>query len=76
MSESSNYDETEELTKRGFSIKESTGKILGFNANFFADYIKNRVNILYAKDGFFYIYENGIWVKKEDSEMERYSTRS
>lgn len=61
--------EIEELIERGFYIKESTGEVVGFNANFFADYIKNRLPILYAKDGYFYIYKKGVWMKKEDNDI-------
>ena len=69
MAESINHEEIEELVERGFGIKESNGEIFNFNANFFADYINNRIDILYAKDGFFYIYGKGVWVKKEDIEI-------
>ncbi len=69
LNEEDNYDEIRELRKRGFWFKEDSSEIAGFNANFFASYIKKRMKILYAKDSFFYIYGNGIWMKKEDNEI-------
>lgn len=71
MIETDNYrEEVEELVKRGFSIDDN-GKITAFNANFFADYINNRLDILYAKDDFFYLYrkQEGYWAKYDDLEI-------
>jgi putative DNA primase/helicase len=61
--------EIENLEKRGFSVEADTGKIVSFNANFFAYYIRRRMKILYSKDGFFHIYSKGVWQKKEDAMM-------
>jgi len=69
LAETINHEEIEQLVERGFGIKESTGEVISFNANFFADYINNRINIRHVKDGFFYIYEKGVWVKKKDIEI-------
>lgn len=62
-------DEINELEKRGFSIDPKTGGIIGFNANFFVEYVKERINILYSTDEFYYIYNDGVWVKKNDKEV-------
>jgi hypothetical protein len=55
----------EELVKRGLMLKDN-GQIEGFNANYFADYIKTKLQIIYGMDGFFYIYSNGVWEKFND----------
>lgn len=65
------FDEIGELVERGFTLKENSGEIVNFNANFFADFINRRMNILYTKDGFFHIYENGVWKKQEDQMMHK-----
>ena len=57
------------LEKRGFTIDEKTGKVDGFNANFFARYIEDNLDILYSKDGYFYIYKDGVWKKHDVNDI-------
>jgi putative DNA primase/helicase len=57
----------EELIKRGFIVDEESGAIKGFNANQFALFVKSRMYIIYAKDGWFYLYEKGVWGKEEET---------
>jgi putative DNA primase/helicase len=70
-SESTEVNVRDELYKRGFVLKDSTDEIEGFNANYFAKFIKENFEILYAKDGFFYVYENGLWKQIGDKEFLR-----
>ena len=65
MKQESN-DTKNELMARGIIIDDK-GKVLGFNANYFADYIKASFQIIYGVDNFFYMYENGVWAKVNDN---------
>ena len=62
-----NDNTVQELMQRGFIVDEETGATKGFNANQFALYVKSRMYIIYAKDGWFYLYEKGVWRKEEET---------
>lgn len=62
-------NEVKELVRRGFTINSNTGAIVNFNANFFVEFVKERINILYSTDEFFYIYNVSVWLKQDDKEV-------
>ncbi|WBW95939.1 DNA primase family protein [Oceanirhabdus sp. W0125-5] len=60
--------EIKELIKRGFDLDDD-GKVKAFNGNYFAKYIKESLDIIYSKDGYFYIYDSTVWVKKNEIDI-------
>lgn len=61
-------DTKNELMARGV-IVDDNGKILGFNANYFAEYIRTNYPIIYGMDNCFYMYKNGAWIKVNDDSI-------
>lgn len=57
----------DELVDRGF-FETSDGGI-GFNANFFAEYILDNYAIIYTSSEKFYLYSNGVYLEKPLSEL-------
>jgi putative DNA primase/helicase len=58
----------EELKKRGVET-DTKGYVKRFNPNFFPQYIKNRLQIIYSKYGAYYIYGNGFWKIQDDDKI-------
>lgn len=62
--------EIHQLKIRGLVFDKESNKIVGFNSNHFAKCIQEEYNLRYAKDGYFYQYdESGIWVKQDNEEL-------
>lgn len=62
-----------ELYDRGFSF-DKDGKIIHFNANFFATFISNKYYFIYKGDGFFYEYQEdeGVWEQVDIKELKAF----
>jgi putative DNA primase/helicase len=64
-----NEEEKNQLQERGFIVDVEKGKISGFNANIFAEFIKANYDLIYTKEGSFYGYRDGKWSKKDDNRV-------
>lgn len=58
----------EELIKRGITLDKS-GDVEKFNPNNFPQYIKGNYPIIFTKDKFYYIYNNGVWEKQDEGKL-------
>lgn len=62
-------EEKNQLQERGFVVDDDKDKIIGFNANVFAEFINANHDLIYAKEGSFYGYRDGKWSKKDDNRV-------
>ncbi len=58
----------EKATQMGFIKNIATGAVVGMNANIFASYINENYDIIF-KNGDFYVYQSGVWKKKERNNL-------
>lgn len=61
-----------QLLERGFTLKDDSSEILGFNANVFVKYVMSREKIIYGLDNYFYTYDDGVWIQRNDKRILQY----